>query len=177
MSFCKSISTYLFGKPRKPLPSPRTPLPSQHGPLGWHLPPKNENPRNSSVTNELKNSCHLYQFSLSFDLQIVPLTTFHSFIHRKIKEYSRIFWGFYREYGIEYFGGLFSIKFRALVIMYHLCIINLSMGRSSARSISSEAGIYQPPRLSRKKFPEPRQLDHFNEIVTKVKIVIFKISI
>ena len=117
MSFCKSISTYLFGKPRELLPSPRTPLPSQQGPFGWHLPPKNQNPRNSSVTNELKNSCHLYQFSLSFDLQIVPLTTFHSFIHRKIKEYSRIFWGFYREYGIEYFGGFLSIKFRALVIM------------------------------------------------------------
>ena len=91
MSFCKSISTYLFGKPRELLPSPGTLLPSRQGPFGWHLPiPKNQNPRNSSATNELKNSCHLYQFSLSFDLQIVPLT-FHSFIHRKIKEYSRIF--------------------------------------------------------------------------------------
>jgi len=118
MSFCKSISTYLFGKPRELLPSPRTPLPSQQGPFGWHLPPplKIKILEIQVLLMNLKNSCHLYQFSLSFDLQIVPLTTFHSFIHRKIKEYSRIFWGFYREYGIEYFGGFLSIKFRALIM-------------------------------------------------------------
>ena len=121
MWICKSISIRLFGKPREQLP--RFALhwnsAAESTEAFWVAPPpppkKSKSSKFKCLLMMLKNLV-MYQFSLSFDLQIGPLATFHTFIPRKIKEYSRIFWVFYREYGIEYFGGFLRINFRALLI-------------------------------------------------------------